>query len=62
MQRYIIEKTRIVTIKETFDIEAPSAIYARLVVNEHRPIDTEERTIFEDLRILSEEFQDAVST
>lgn len=59
MRRYIIEKTRIVTIKETYDIEAPSAAYAMIVVREHRPIDTEERVIFDDARTVSEEFLDA---
>jgi hypothetical protein len=47
MTRYIIEKTRLLKITETFEVEAPSLEYAQILAAELKPMHTDTEIIHE---------------
>ena len=47
MTRYIIEKTRLLKITETFEVEAPSLEFAQIVAAELKPMHTDTEIIHE---------------
>lgn len=47
MTRYIIEKTRLLQVTETYEVEAPSLEHARLLTAEFKPMHTDTEIIHE---------------